>query len=313
MKKGYSALALSLLAILVPIYLFYTVLMYKGYKPLLTNSISFDEKIRFIQNKKITQTNLLAIGSSMTLNNLSSRVIMDSIKSSYFNFACWGLQIGDTKKLLINYLPKYKPKCVVICSSVLDFADSKNITIDRYSNTWSFFKDHQAQLFYMRNYNSIQNIKARKDKSDTLKLISSDYNSLKFDEGGGVLLNIPKNKISQRRWNLKVVFPTKATNYQYHELVLICMLLHQQHISLVFIQPPIKRSYTNSLRSLRIINAHFLKCKTIVEKYGGAYLSMYGDKEFSDDKMFVDQFHLSETGATLFTQKIVRDLKKVIH
>ena len=311
MRKGFFSLVLSVSAIIVPVYIFYTIFLFNGYYPLFTNSISFDAKILNAKNSYITKVDILAMGSSMTLNNLASKVIMDSLKSSYFNFASWGMQMGDTKKVLANYLPKYKPKCVLICSSLLDFITSGNgDEIDHYINTPNFFKDHQMQYFYMRNYNSIASIKERKEYLRLLENVVDSYESLKFDTGGGVLLNVPPSKISKERWDQHDVFPSIYTKTQYNELMSICSLLHTEHVSLVFVQPPIRKAYVSSIKTSDLIKAHFLKCKKIVEQYGGTYLNASDNKTFLDDKMFVDQFHLSGVGAVIFTKSIIGDLRK---
>jgi hypothetical protein len=310
MKKDFFSLALSVSAIVVPVYIFYTVLLFKGYYPLFTNSISFDAKVLYAKNRKITQVDLLAMGSSMTLNNLDSKVILDSIKLSYFNFACWGMQMGDTKKVLANYLPRYKPKYVLICSSLLDFITPGNSTVIDYINSPDFFKDHQMQYFYMRNYNSIESIKSRKESLRVFGNVVDRYESLKFDTGGAVLLNVPPGKISKERWNQHDVFPSIYTNTQYNELMSICSLLKTEHVSLVFVQPPIRKAYVSSKKNSAFIKAHYLRCKKIVEQYGGTYVNANDNRTFLDDKMFVDQFHLSGVGAAIFTKSIISDLRK---
>lgn len=313
MKKNFARFSFGIFTVVTPIYLFYTLLMYEGYKPLLSYSVSFDAKVRCFDSRKVRRSDLLAIGSSMTLYNLSSKVIMDSVSSSYFNLASWGLQIGDTKKILVNYLLNYRPKCIIICSSALDFTAAGNgYGIDQYLNTFDLIKEYQEQYFYMKNYNSLGPIIKRKEMYDEYKNDSNGYNSLKFDIGGGALINLPRDKISKLRWNQLNLFPTKYTEFQYREFASLCLFLSENHIPLIFIQSPNKRSYTNTSKSLSIIKEHCLKCKSIVEKFGGIYSDVHYDKRFLNDSMFIDQFHLSQCGATLLTQDILPDLRKAI-
>jgi hypothetical protein len=89
-------------------------------------------------------------------------------------------------------------------------------------------------------------------------------------------------------------------------------LLKDHHIKFIFVQSPIKLQYTNTLSSQQSIENHFVNCKKIVEKYGGIYLNFHGIKEFSNDSLFVDQYHLSSVGATIFTRKLTHSLKKFI-
>ncbi len=312
MRNKYLSFTYSILAVVIPIIIFFELLFINGYVPLFTNSISFDAKIKNIQEKKIKQIDVLAIGSSITLNNLSSMVIKDSINLPYYNFSSWGLQMSDIKQMVINYLPKYRPRYLIICSSVPDFEDAGNAaSINNYLNTNEYCKEHLQEYFYIKNYNSILDIRERKNNYYKLKSEKDDYDYLGFDDYGGVLLNIPKDRISVERWSTKGGFPTTYTDRQYNELISLGKLLKDQNILLVFVQSPIKKLYVSTSKEKQIVEAHFNKCKAIVEKYNGIYLNSYYSKEFEDDNMFVDQFHLSSSGAILFTKEFVHCLKQM--
>jgi len=314
MKKNFTAFFYSVLAVVIPVLLVFEIFLRAGFTPLLTNSISFDAKIQYLQKRNISETKVMAIGSSITLNNLSSKVINDSLKTSFFNFSCWGLQINDTKQLITNYLPKYKPRYIIICSSTPDFTtDGNTESITNYLTANSYLKEHFKEYFYIRNYNSLLDIVTR--KKEIAKHSSStkdDYASLNFDEFGSVLLNISQKNILPERWNEQGGFPTMHTNKQYTELAALSKFLKQKNIKLIFIQSPIKKAYVGSLRSQQIVSSHFKRCKAIVESNGGIYLNLHDTNVFADDRLFVDQFHLSEQGATIFTQQAIHELKKTI-
>jgi len=314
MKKTYLNLIYSISAGIIPIMGCFALFIHFGYKPLLTNSISFDAKIQYIAEKKVGQTDLMAIGSSITLNDLSSKVIKDSIAASYFNFSCWGLQINDTKQLLIKYLPKYQPKYVVICSSLPDFTTGGNAeSIENYLNTADYFKEHCKEYFYIKNYSSFLDIITRKQEyAKHRHSTKDDYASLNFDQYGAVLLNISSANILPERWNETGGFPTNYTNKQYAELTLLSQLLKDKGVRMIFVQTPIRAAYINTPYCQQAVNTHFTTCKAIVEKYGGVYLNFHNTLVFSNNDMFVDQFHLSETGAMLFTREVAGKLKNII-
>lgn len=311
MKKKFFTFICSVSAVVIPILFLFELLMRVGYTPLLTNSISFDAKIECIKKNKIDQINLMAIGSSITLNNLSSEVIKKNFNTSYFNFSCWGLQINDIKQVLINYVPKYRPKYVLICSSIPDFTTLGNAeSIENFFGTNDYFKSHFEEFFYIRNYNSILDIIKRKNEYDKYKISNDDYTSLNFDKNGGVLLNIPSKNIETERWNEQVRFPTNYTNVQYKELECLCKFLKERGITLIFVQSPIKKSYAHTIKTKQLINAHFKTCKLLIKKCGGIYFNYYDTDFLLDDKLFVDQFHLSAIGATLFTERVADSLKQ---
>jgi hypothetical protein len=211
------------------------------------------------------------------------------------------------------YIPKYKPKYVIVISSVTDFVnDDLAETINNYLNTNQYFKDHLEAYFYIKNFNSIEEIITRKKGLDEDTSIDTNYyNSLHYDDGGAVLLNIPKERILPRRWNDNLPFPNKYTEGHYAALISLSTALRDRHIKLIFVQAPIKEQYLNVPQAQKAVDSHILTCMNIVEKNGGIYLNFEGLKEFSNDNLFVDQFHLSARGATLFTKKLTHSLKTI--
>jgi hypothetical protein len=307
----YLAFTVRLAAMVIPIIAFFTFLYLAGYRPLLTDSIGFDAKIRYVKEKKLKQIDLIAIGSSMTLNNLSSEVIKDSLNMSFFNLASWGLRIKDINHLAINYTPIYKPKYIIVVSSIADFNnDPLEVSINNYLNTSQYFKDHFEAYFYIKNFNSIAEIRSRKrELAKCLLVDTNDYSSLHFDKWGGVLLRMSKKSFSLKRWNDHEPFPTQSAPSQYQALISLSSFLKDQHIKFIFVQSPIKLQYVNTLASQQAVCNHFITCKNIVERFDGIYLNFHGIKEFSNDSLFVDQYHLSSTGAKLLTKKITHSLK----
>lgn len=311
--KKYSAFAVKVGAIVVPVFLFFILLDLCGFTPLFTNSISFDAKIKYVKEKKLGQIDFMAIGSSVTLNDLSSDVVKDSLGLSYFNFSSWGLQMKDVNAMVTDYIPKYKPKYVIVISSITDFANNDlSETINNYLNTDQYFKDHLHAYFYIKNFNSIEELMNRKKGLvEDMSIDTNYYNSLHYDEGGAVLLNIPKSRILARRWNDRLPFPTKYTPAQYQALDSLSANLRNHDIKFIFVQAPIKGQYVDNPGAQKSVTDHIARSKDIVEKNGGTYLNFEGGKEFANDSLFVDQFHLSARGAALFTKELTHSLKGI--
>lgn len=309
--KKYSAFAFKVGAIVIPVVAIFVLLDLCGFTPLYTNSISFDAKIKYVKAKNVGQIDLMAIGSSVTLNDLSSGVIKDSLGVSYFNFSSWGLQMKDVNALTTSYIPKYQPKYVLVISSITDFANEDlSESINNYLNTDQYFKDHLEAYFYIKNFNSIEEIMTRKKGLvEDMSIDTNYYNSLHYDEGGAVLLNIPKERILPRRWNDRLRFPTKYTPAQYAALDSLSAKLRSHDIKFIFVQAPIKAQYVDLPSAQKAVNDHITTCKGIVEKNGGTYLNFEGAKEFANDSLFVDQFHLSARGAAVFTKELTHSLK----
>ncbi|MEP6614837.1 MAG: D-alanyl-lipoteichoic acid biosynthesis protein DltD, partial [Mucilaginibacter sp.] len=120
----------------------------------------------------------------------------------------------------------------------------------------------------------------------------------------------PKD-INHKMWDAHDDFPTKYTQSNYAGLDSLAGWLKQKNIKFIFVQAPIKKSYANTSYYRQRINTHFDKCRSIIENQGGIYLNYYNTAIFTDS-LFVDQYHLQNTGAIIFTKQVVADLKKVI-
>lgn len=309
MSKKVLSLFLSIGAILVPVIILYLVLTSMSFEPLMTNSISFDAKLKNVEDRKDKHADLLAIGSSMTLNNLDSKVITDSLTQSYYNLASWGLQMDDIKKMLEYYVPIVKPKAVLIASSTRDFEAMGNETVSSYINTPEYLKNFKP-YFYYENFNPLLSIAVRKKELITDSKLTDNYSSLAYDKNGGVLLNVsPANIATGGRWDAKFPFPTKFTEHQYKVLDSLADFLNKKNIKLFFIQQPIRKAYQSFLKDPYILRHHFTMTENIIRKNNGVYLNLIDMPEFATDKYFADQHHLMAAGATIATQKTVGVMK----
>ena len=68
--------------------------------PAFSNSISFNEKIDFIRDRDLSKIEYIAIGSSMTLNNIDSETMVKYLGENYLNLGSRGFKISETKKIL---------------------------------------------------------------------------------------------------------------------------------------------------------------------------------------------------------------------
>jgi hypothetical protein len=285
----------------LPILLVFELLFRLGYFPIVTNSTLFDLKMIRLQKQHIERVKVMSIGSSVSLYEFNSGIILQNLHRSYYNFATWGLQISDMRTLLKSFVKDYRPRYVIIGSSIGDFISPSNETYLNYVNTDPYIRKNFPEVFYFKNYNSIHQIIRRKHTAFPVQL----------DSWGGALLTVKAKDINQEKWNEHNIFPTKYTAYQYHELDSLGIWLHAQHIKLIFVQAPIKASYANTAASKQILRHHFDQCRAIIEKHDGVYLNYYNPAVFTDS-LFFDQYHLQAAGGIVFTRQLVSNLKKTI-
>jgi hypothetical protein len=301
MKQTLNRFVFKLLLFALPVLLLFEVLFRLGFAPIVTNSTLFDLKMAAIQKRHVKNIKLVAMGSSITFYELNSKLMVQNFNVPYYNFASWGLQMGDMARLLPGFVNENHPQYMIICSSFPDFISPPNDSYLNYINASHLTKNVMPELFYFKNYSSIHQIIRR--KFNTSPLVPDDW--------GGAELTVKPQNIDSGKWNEHDIFPTKYTAGNYRALDSIAAFLKAQHIKFIFAQVPVKESYTNNETSRWLIQGHFAKCKAIVEGDGGIYLNYYNPKIFADS-LFIDQYHLQNAGAIIFTNKLVADLKNII-
>jgi hypothetical protein len=302
MNKGLlNKFVIKAMLFVLPVFVLFGILFRFGFAPVVTSSGLFDAKMRHIKKQQVKQVNVMAIGSSITLYELKSDLVTKNLDTSYYNFASWGIQINDILLMLHKFIPEHRPKYVIMCASLGEFMSPPNSTYSNYLNTPTFIRNNLPEFFYLKNYNSIHQIIWRK---------YFEY-PINFDAWGGASLTVKPKEINHKMWDAHDVFPTRYTQSNYKGLDSLAVWLKQQGIKFIFIQAPIKKSYANTAYYQQRINTHFDKCRSIIENRGGIYLNYHSTTIFTDS-LFVDQYHLQNAGAIVFTKEIVADLKKVI-
>ena len=270
--------------------------------PPITGSLSFDEKLFFIaKTRPIDKIDVLAVGSSMTLNNLSSLPVVNGISDKFINFASWGLSIKQSEYFIRFLVPLYRPKVVIIVSSPLDFYFDKRDAslfdkeeVNRYLSDGDIIRSYSRHVYPLYMLKASRNIKQQ-------RLLNTMYESLLYDPYGGVLLNIDKSNINQQRWDTKLHL-SQIDDNAYGSLERLANFLAAEGIVLVMVQPPIRRAAITGTEDS--VERHWKRIEDISLKTSFIFINMDRKLEFSDD-YFVDYTHLNRRGADIFTTSLV--------
>jgi hypothetical protein len=309
LKDFVKKLILFSTPLVIILLIMYICLFNAGYYPVITNSISLDAKLFDYRAHKFSNIDVLSIGSSMNLNNLdSAEIVLPGNLTTYYNFGAWGLQISDILYLVKYFTNTYKLKGVIVSSSLTDFKENSKILIPTYYEL--DLVNRYLPFFYCKS--SIISIINRHRQYKEFMANTNDYSNLNYDEYGGVLLNIPSEKISKIRWNEELRFPNINTMNQYSKLEELVLYMKSKKIKFIYVQAPIKKSLTDKNDSNKIILGHFSKCKSIVEGNGGYYINLHNTAIY-DDSLFVDQYHLTGNGSKIYTKQIVEKLGKILN
>ena len=268
--------------------------------PELSDSYSFNDKISFAKNQK---ADIISIGSSLTLNNISSDVVVNHFKTiSYLNLASWGICMEDAFKILQFYYKFHKPKKLIIASNLFDFNSGPkkfnseelyDFMNSKFSITYHL--KHMNLKHYINNFGS--NVKVKNGRVF--------YLPIPYDKYGGQGLDTIRHLKS---WNDPCINPI-VENSHYVYLDSISKFCLSKNIELYFFQSPTRNSLFNDSNRL-ITNNHINRIGKILSRKNQFFVN--SNNQFWNDYLFVDGIHLNATGAKVFTKYCFEYLKKHI-
>jgi hypothetical protein len=293
--------------------------------PPFISSLSFDEKLRYFREIKPKNSQILAVGSSMTLNNMDSTLIKDrnGRQISTVNFASWGSQISDLQPVTDFSIKLIaKPNIVLILSSPVDFrncsspttTNRKYVSFEDFNETDGlnyissnipalYYHFKYRDLFNAVNLTNVLNVRQKRNNNDT-------YDSLKFDSGGSIVLEVPKENILPSRWEGSFWKSISISDICYQSLEKFASNLVQNNINLVFVLTPMREAYLNKYDPSReIITSHRARLTSILKKYNGLLIDARNDLPLTDE-YFADALHLNKKGAQLLTRYISEKLNQ---
>jgi hypothetical protein len=264
-----------------------------------SDSYSFNEKMLFL-GRSSKGANVLAIGSSMSLNNLHSETVTLELQSKKFiNTASWGMSIRDDYDFLKSLNKIYKITSIIIVSNIIDFSEAdKNIDFEfvkSYLNVrplkifLSFIRNFDLK-YYLLNFKYAQNVRN----------CINNYDYLKFDNYGTINFSKENFVINNARWNRDFLEKPKDIQYLYLDsLADYCM---SNRIELLFFQSPMRTGIYSRLNQSQsdMNNLHLEKVKNILERDNFQFINP-SDKLWQDS-LFIDGIHFNEAGARLFTE-----------
>ncbi|WP_293664817.1 hypothetical protein [uncultured Parabacteroides sp.] len=276
--------------------------------PTISSSYSLDKKLFYLYTRNFEKRiSTIAVGSSMTLNNLHSETLVQYVGNDFFNISSWGQSIETTFYLSKFYIENYVPTTFILVSSFPDFSDdgeNHNYELPTYEDLDVLLNKKMGYLYLNLKKDPIRvTLENVRTKDSTL------ITSLNFDIKGGVKLNVPKEKIEPGRWNEKFSFPKKNTKYQYECLASFCSYLEEKKVQFIFIQPPYRKGYVSTDVDMANANHHYMICDSIVKAHHYLYLNYTNRVEFENDDLFADQIHLQESGSAILTNLVISDLK----
>ena len=283
--------------------------------PRLTPKDSFNEKARWL-NKHKTHCDVLVIGSSVALNDIDGPFIEESLPGvKLINAASWGQSITESAELLEIVAPIISPRLILFPLTYVSFGQ------ENLANNWAEVKDYMSSgdsalalsLFYFRNMDLEYYIHEYVKNMRRLNNGRRIYDSLLFDESGGVLFDPIDFEIDSTRWNYyRHVTPLNQAfvNNELRALARIAGYANSNNIKLVFTIVP------SSQAALQVLGPKFnnslWRFVSRVSDESNILLLNRNQTISFEDSYFVDFEHLNGLGARSFSQILLPNLRELL-
>lgn len=273
--------------------------------PRISDNLSLNEKLKFYKATGPVPLDVIAVGSSMTLNNVSSRAVMEHFGlAGYMNFGTWGQGLANTRDLVLALQARTGAHTVLICTNLMEFSkELPSLPLDtglvvRYlwkdGEPWAYVRTHQA-VYYLRNMET--NVIRRND--------AANYEYLGFDANGGATLEVPPERRARSRWDKLPPAPEDMVDSTYRIAEDIGRQLAARHVRLIWLQAPFREGVMNDDLRNRV-RQHTERLGDLLQPMGHAVL--HGDGLPWPDSLYSDYSHLNGTGAYRFTTECLSQI-----
>jgi len=278
-----------------------------GFLPVVTDSTLFDRKMSWLQQHPMVQPKFVVVGSSTALYGIRSVQMVRNIPLTYYNISAPLLNVASSLMIVRSIVRDYHPKYLLVGSNLGDFCRPADSTYLSYTNASPLVKWDLPELFYFLDYHSIHQILYRKWKVTWLF----------FDNWGGGVKVYDRALMEMRlaenpgAYLGQLAFDPQYRKIHYEALDSMSRWLREQHVQLIFVQDPIRPGNLADAYLRVQVQRHIQICDSIVAASGGIFLN-HCNAVSGKDSLFFDAVHLWPPGGDIFTDSLVRDLKKII-
>ena len=268
--------------------------------PKVSDSYSFNEKMEFLRTTKI-DADIIAIGSSMSLNNLCSKTITDELHStSFLNTASWGMSMKDDFFLLKILSEIHKPSTIIIASNTVDFSQADKKVDFLALKKFLLSNDKEAFFYHIKNF-SLEYYFTNFRYAKKVRSCVHEYEYLGFDRYGTINLDSTGFRINTNRWNSDRL-ETNTLPYQYAFLDSISSFCKSNNIKLLFFESPYRKGLYSTFNQKKIndLKSHIARIEVILKRNNQSFID--ANDVIWADQLFTDGIHFNKFGAKKFTE-----------
>ncbi|SFU61932.1 hypothetical protein SAMN05216480_11045 [Pustulibacterium marinum] len=264
----------------------------------------FDKRLEYVLNG-IMSKELLVLGSSRGVHDVSARMIDSATSFSAYNLSYRGSNVTFQEFVLSTYL-KYNKAPKIVLLVVDDDAEFKEV---------SSLQFRYDRLYPLQNYNYINNELVNKGKESVLSRIfylarlrhtdifakKNEPNEFEeLNELGDNLLSVKNNPNLEFKADIVAYDRSDEVKSKLESFYKIQELCKDNGIKLCYIFPPNFKTFNNQF------------CKRIEEIVEENAIVKYNtnDEFYLNKENFRDESHLNKKGAEHFTNEIISFLNK---
>jgi hypothetical protein len=277
--------------------------------PRITPNAVLNMKLSHLRHRGDHTAHVMAIGSSMTMNNLSSAPVVAHFNdTSYVNMGAWGMDMVQSTALAEMLVPYFRPTTVLVVSNLNDLVNDGNhykvdtARVANYLTHWSTTESYLRSLkpaYYLREM----------ERNKIRMIDHGNYEFMGVDDHGWAPLSVPHDRISRERWERRPPQASWLADDQYAAVQHLGRFLKDRGIRLVFIQAPYRAGARN-VDVDRVVATHITRLHRLLYPLGHVVIDT-SDRTWADT-LFVDYSHLDSTGAVQFTTYAMEQLRHVM-
>ncbi len=273
--------------------------------PRVSDNLSLNEKLKFYKATGPMPLDVIAVGSSMTLNNVSSRAMMEHFGPvRYMNFGTWGQGLGNTRDMVLALQARSGARTVVICTNLMEFSQELPfLPLDTGLVTRYLWQDPEP-VAYLRTHETtyyLRNMEANMIRMHD----AANYEYLGFDAQGGASLEVPPELRSQPRWVKQPPPPETMVDSLYRVAGELGRRLADRQVRLIWLHSPFRKGVMNDTLRSRM-EQHTARLRNLLQPMGHVVLD--ANDHTWPDSLFSDYSHLNGTGAYRFTNECLSQL-----
>lgn len=282
--------------------------------PAFANRLSFDEKLRYLREHPVDRVEALAVGSSTTLHGVDGTVLRRElgVRGDLVNLGVQDLRVNQIRFLADVFLRRFSNvHQVIMVSTTLDFTncDTTDTVFFNQDHVMDYISGHN-DLYYYFKYLDLDGTFKRAGEIRHLRNTSDDLESVSFDEYGSLLLELPRERISDRVW---FGDPITLDPPCYASLRGLAEDLRAKGIEFTYVISPMRPGYLAGRDpDGSLLAEHGQRLRAALEDTGAVLIDAHGALSMPEAAFF-DAYHLNREEARQLTRFVTGRLLAAAH